>query len=697
MKTFLFVLLIALTGVPSSFTAPPTGAIFIPRNGAYEGRAGQSHVSFDTTGGGTMSLVEGEWPLLTNITRVAMVFKVQPAGSLPPVEVNQEFDRSPEFILIEEGNQRAGARVLFKLFDKAHRYYGHGMTETWLYPNGEIFITAAARFEGMTSQAATNSIAEAAIRISHNADLQAMIPDKGPFSGALPLNDASIPSRTILLSDSQKTSPAVYWMTGKAEYHNITYRTEGGAPTYYRWPIYLPQAFWGGSLRDVRAFPDALELRWLDGTPANKPNPSFTAVFRMTARSSPDQAAKWVAAERPPLKLDVQGGLSHGTQNGYNDMEGAYEIRKTNQTLKVLLPADTMERTVRLKIIGLTGHGAVVAHLNGKSIMPHLTSEGGIADDPLAPIREQPEGPADMAFFTVPLGSGPQILEVTEAPGVQFAYQTRDRWRSVTCYTTRGGGRYPGFRFSLVDGRLRNMRAYGQRDWGLTENLLTWFPFCGFTPEQMIDQLTDFEIIKNGPDESEFRYVSRNANQKVESEFRVVVPANSPAMQVNITATFTVLDSWPYTGCQFFDVFPFRGVWPEDWWYDSALWLAPDGRWKVMNTKKRTYEGDKELRQMTGGGFFAFYSAERGNMLMLTKNFSPLLPVDYVICDNYIDFHMTAEFLGPDGKPHVPEKGFKASMQYELALWGDHKTTRKQLIEIGKKSIKAGHLVLPGK
>jgi hypothetical protein len=705
--------------------AAPNGAIFIPRNGAVEGRAGRAHVLFDATAGGAMALVEGEWPALTNIARAALVFKAQPAGATAPVEVSQEFDRSPEIICIEEGNQRAGVRVLFKLFDKAQRYWGHGMTETWLYPNGEIFITAAASFEGMMPNRGggdTNTlkvhkaagqlivaaprpgspdnetVTEAAIRIEHAANLKAMIPGRGAVAGPLRFDDQTIPERAINLGDERHARAAVYWMTGKNEYLNVIYRAEGGSPTYYRWPVYLPQAYWGGALRDIAASPGALELRWLDGAPAAAPNPSFVAVFRLIAPTSPEMVNTLVAAEKPPLKLTVEGGLVHGTVDGYNDLEGAYEIRKTNNPVKIFLPPDTAGRTVRLKVIGIDATGnAIAARLNGQPVVPHLTAEGGIADDPLAPIREQPEGAADMALFVARLGARPQVLEVRAEPGVQLAYQTRDRWRTMACFTSRGGGRYPGFRFSLVDGRLRNMRAYGRSDWALTENLLTWFPACGFTPEQMLDQLTDFEILKNGPREAEFRYVSRNANQRVQSEYRVVVPADSPAMQIDVTATFTVLQSWPYEGCQFFDVFPFRGVWPQDWWYDWVLWLAPDGRWKTLDTKARTFEGDKNLSRLTGGGFFALYSADRGNMLMLTKNFKPALPVEHVICGNYVDYHMSVEFVGPDGKPRVPDKGFTLTMQYDLALWGDGKATRDQLIEIGKQSLKAGRLVLPGK
>jgi len=60
----------------------------------------------------------------------------------------------------------------------------------------------------------------------------------------------------------------------------------------------------------------------------------------------------------------------------------------------------------------------------------------------------------------------------------------------------------------MVDGHARNMRAYGKQDWALAENLLLWFLGCGFTPEQMLDQVRDLVILKNGPDEIAFKYTS---------------------------------------------------------------------------------------------------------------------------------------------------------------------------------------------
>ncbi len=683
--------------------AAPAGGVFIPRNGGYEGRIRSAHVFIDDTAGGAIDVVRGEWPDLERLARLEMSFAVRKQGVPAPVEVRQGFDRSPEIIFLEEGNDRIGVRVKCKLYDRDHLYHGHAITETWMYPNGETYVTAAAAFEDALAHVA---VTDARIVVGLAAGYATASPGGGSpqeihlpsLQGprVFPFGDEALPGRHVLFSGKDTPLLGVYWRTGKKEHFTFISRKEGNAPTYYRWPDYLIQAYPGGSrVQALEVGPRSLEFRWLAGEQSAGPKSAFSALIRVVTPPDRETLEQLVAVEREPVELEVEGGVIHGNLGGYNDWDGSYEVRKISNPMTVTLPADPTGRTVRIKAIALRGHGGIVAKLNGQAVVPQLVAEGGIADDPLAPIRELPEGPADTALVTVKLGDEPQTLSFSEEPGVQFAYQTRDRWRNLACFTTRGGGRWSGFRFSLVDGRARNMRGYGRREWALTENLLTWFPFCGFTPVEMVDQMADFEILKNGPDEAVFRYVSTNANGRVRSEYIVRVPADSPAMQMNVTATFTVTERWPYDNCQFFDVFPFRGVWPQDWWYDEALWLAADGRTKTMRTVERTYGGDTELSTITGGGFFALYSSGRGNMVMLTKDFEPALPTNYAICANYIDWHMEVKFRGEDGTDKPPDKGFQIRVRYDLAIWGDENTTRDELIELGKKSIKAGRLVLP--
>lgn len=668
----------------AALAVPPRGGIFIPRNSGYEGRVGLAHALFSRIGG-VMSVVTGEFPAYTTLSSFDLVFSVQRASTGKTVTVRQSFDRAPIFDFLEEGNDRIGLRVRFKLYDADDAYLGHGMTETWLYPNGELFVTVGASFEG-----------EDPVRVTEAYLEDRMAPGYDPAPGvprAIPVED-NVPASALFVANGLP-GQTIYWRSKHKGFNTVVPRAPGGgAPIYWRWPDYFCQAYGGGAYpKELVAEHGQARFNW----PVDEKTKSFNALFRIAAPVDEAQAKGFVAAEKDLVKLAVTGGVVHGNQDGYNDTEGAYEVRKAADPLVITLPADPLGRTIRVKAIALTKSGAVTTVLDGKPLVPHLSTDGGIADDPLAPIHEQPEGAADMAMVTVRLTDRPQTLTVREVDGVQYVYQTRDAWREFDCFTSKTGPRYAGFRFSLIDGHARNMRRYGRADWALGENLLTWFSFCGYTPDQVMDQLRDFEILKNGPDEAIFRYVSETATGSARSEYIVRVPANSPAMRIDVTASVLILDRWPFTGVQFFDVFPFRGVWPRDWWYNEILFMARDGRWKTENTLTYKFEGDTKLETFSGGGFFALYSSDRGNMLMLTKNFKPELPVEHVICGNYIDYHMTLEFPKVDGKPAFPEKGFTASMQYQLAVWGDSRLTRKELIDIGKKSMQANELVIPAK
>lgn len=687
---------------------PISGGVFIPRNQGYEGRIGRSHVIFDNSSGGVMRIVYNEWPNLKTAAKIDMVFTVQAPGANNEIEVRQSFDKNPQILFLEEGNDRIGLRVLFKLYSVDHGYYGHGMTETWLYPNGEMFITEAALFENPALQKAVT-----------RARLDIHIPEElrnGDLADDILMNDARTPGRHIFLTKASTGIPdrlSLYWRTGRMELDTYIFRSSFGmdnSPTYFRWPDYVRQAYGtdpiqpstkAAYLEKLIPSGEGVQLSW--PTDLNDPGPTtlFRGFFRLGMTADSIVATSFVEAERNPVKLIVSGGLPQGfvpgrdnesEKRGYNDQEGCYEVRKLGpDPMVITLPADPLARLIRIKAISLSGHGAVTMDLDGKSITPQLSSDGGIADDPLAPIRESPEGPANAAMITVRLSGKPQILTVREVNGIQLTYQSRDPRRNFQIFSTKTGPRWSGLSFSLLDGHGRNMRAYGKQNWALTDNLLHWFAWMGYTPEQMLDQLRDFVVVKNGPDEIIFRYTSNNTNDGAQSEFLVSVRADAPAMQINVGATFTVLEQWPYQSVQFFDAFPFRGVEPKDWWYDNVLHMSSEGKWQTYKTVNRTTSGNLDIEKMVGNTFIGLYSSDRGNVLMLVKNPKPQLTTMHAICTNYIDLHMNVLF---DSSKKI-EKGYQLKVDYELAIWGNKTLTERQLIEVGKKSIKAGTLAIP--
>ena len=692
------------------------GGVFIPRNGAYEGRIGYSHVIFDRSAGGVISVVTGNWPSLKRLAKLDMIFDVK-SDSNRSVVLRQSFDKSPEILFLEEGNDRIGLRVLFKLFSKDNVYYGYGMTETWLYPDGELFITAAVRFENTEAQALVTK-----------AQLDINLPSserKYSKETIQKMEYSSTAKRYILLTEGDSASGipslSLYWRTGMMEHDTYIHRSSFGlkdAPNYFRWPDYFRQAFtqltqpdysnkektvaWppGGGVHidSIISNHEGIHLIWPVNLEQAGQRFSFNTLFRLAMNPGKNAIKEFVATERRPIKFIIHGGVIHGNVKspedmGYNDQEGCYEIRKTDQKpLTIILPESTQGETIRVKIIGLTGHGAVTTAIDGKPLIPQLSSDGGIADDPLAPIDEQPEAPADAATIITKLTNKQQTLVVNEEDGIQLVYQSRDPSRNMLIYSTKSGPRWSSLHFSLIDEHATKMRAYGKEKWAFTDNLLHWFAWMGYTPQQMINQLRGFEIIKNGPDSIIFKYTGDNANDAVQSEYTVRIGAASPAMTIDIHGIFTVLKQWPYTSVQFFDGFPFRGVRPQDWWYDNVLHMSADGRWQIYKPKDMTQQGNLNINSenLTAPTFISLYQSDRGNMLMLVKDLKPDLSSKYAICGNYIDLHMN-----PLLNASMLNKGRQLSVDYELSIWGNELVTPEQLIEIGKKSIQAGSLILP--
>ena len=122
--------------------------------------------------------------------------------------------------------------------------------------------------------------------------------------------------------------------------------------------------------------------------------------------------------------------------------------------------------------------------------------------------------------------------------------------------------------------------------------------------------------------------------------------------------------------------------------------MDSEKKWRSYKTVSQTYQGQQD-KQSNGSTFQGLFSSDRGNMLMLTKNFSPNLPTHYVICSNYVDLHSNVLFDELILQPTSLQPGYEVSVEYELAIWGDEHLSREQLIEIAENSIDAGRLVLP--
>lgn len=716
---FLFTLGLLFFESTTVYAQNISDGIFIPRNGNYEGKIGLSHILINRTKGGTMEIIKGNWPSYQPVAQMETEFEVVDNDSGKSKRIKQSFDQDPNILFLEEGAERIGIRILFKLYDSLSTYYGHAMTELWCYPDGQIFITQGAMFENET---AYKFVKSASIDIKVSKELLGT----DYKNTEIKMNDENTPERFLFLTSTariKKDNPglALYWRTGKMEHDTYIYRSnfgETGAPSYFRWPDYFRQAYtqlttphyakkvdktkWppgiGSQISKIVSHKQGVRLIWPIDKKVSAQPISFNAVFRLAMVQYPGLVKSYVNAERLPLTFQVTGGIMHGNNQsaldkGYNDQEGCYEIRKYDTNpLKVIIPKGSSKETVRIKIIGLSKHGGIRTTLDGKSLIPQLVSDGGIADDPLAPIHEQPEAPANAAIITVNIKNTPQTLTVSEEDGIQLVYQSRDVRRNFAIYSDKSGPRWSSMKFSLIDGHATNIRDYNKQEWAFTENLFHWFAWMGYTPEQMLDQLREFVIVKNGPDEIIFKYVSNNLNDGAQSESVLSISAKSPMLKINVVTTFKILSHWPYTSVQFFDGFPFRGVDPKEWWYKNVLYMSEDGKWMTFNNANRIYEGDQNASKSTGTHFTALYPSHRGNVFILSKSQAAEgLMIDNVTCSNYIDLHMNVMRQNSSLEP-LGNKGFQSTIEYEFAIWGNADLTEKQVLEIGEQSIKSGTL-----
>ena len=308
----------------ASVFSVPTGGVFIPRNGGYEGWIGGSHVFIDRAAGGTLSVTAGEAPNLKPLVRMELVFMIRKPGSAAPVSVRQSFDKSPEVIIVEEGNDRIGVRIKFRLYDEKNVYHGYGMTEGWFHPDGTMYLDAAASFDDSLAQTA---VTDARIAFDLPGAYATAVPGtSGPGSivlsslaapKAIPFTDAALPGRAVTFSGGPNPPLSIFWRTGKLDL--MCWPARGGfdpkntgAPSYFRWPTFLPQAFHGvsggGTVSALSLRKNGADLVWLDNHPSTTPTPTFCAVFRLAAAADERRARLLVEEERRYIDLKVKNG-----------------------------------------------------------------------------------------------------------------------------------------------------------------------------------------------------------------------------------------------------------------------------------------------------------------------------------------------------------------------------------------------------
>ena len=645
----------------------------------------------DARRGGGLSLVSGG--LTVDVASVVELDCAHTPGSSDfgkTVTLRQAEDAAPDILPVEEGPQRLGLRVLYKLLDAAGHYHGDGLQEAWVYPDGQVFFAFGLRLVDSASHPVLRGA-----RIEFACGGAPLTPPAG-WRGAAAFG-AALPEKRLLLGAPGGKALGLFWVDDVGiRPFRMDFQTP---PFYHRWPHLVHQ--WGTHKWETRGWaadptakvtftaegrPPLAGMRWVDGaklTPAKEH--ALYGLMGISLNGTMAETQKRARAHQAPLPPKVSGG----ELRGYDPVDAVYEIMKTDtQETTVEFGADALERTARVRIFKLRGEGSITTEVDGRRVEAQLLSMGRCTDDPLVPVRVMPHGAADEAVVSLALkAGGPTRLTLREAQGMHASYQMRDAWRSVVPW--RSGCREGDMEFSLRDGRGRRLRKPGAADEAIAEHPFFWLLHCGYSPSHYVNCLRDFDVTQNGPERVEFRYVSDNLGGRIRNETTVTLPNDPCALRMQTRHAFTTLGQWEHGTFEFFDTFPFITNDPRRWYYDRVLYIPEGGPVRRIETRG-TLDGNRSMMDFSRRCFFAMLSSDRGNIFVLVRNVHP--PATRMrahLCGCWIDLHLD---IYCDTVPVPPGQTF--SVETDLAIHGDARTTDADALRIAERSLAADALVL---
>jgi hypothetical protein len=387
---------------------------------------------------------------------------------------------------------------------------------------------------------------------------------------------------------------------------------------------------------------------------------------------------------------------------GFDYLEGSYRFRRTDGACKVTLPADPLARRALVRLDGPPA-AAVSCLVGGKRARPQLVSVGRV-DDPYGPHEGRPdsngrpvlaafERPAERVELGVELSPGaPTVVEVAEREGVSLSYLSQDDRRELLLFSHLD--ERPLGRLSLADLKLRDLRLPGRERTAAAILPMYWFLMNAPSRFHSANLLESWELEANGPDELRFSLAATNPGGAVRSTFRVRMPAPERGLvALEVEAALEVLGEFAVPHFQFCNLFPEPSRMPGDWSHAETMAVTRDGLWVVENRRATggpsTAEGER-FRDHVAPMFLSQYACPGGNFALLVTSTSPEeLPLGYELCRCWLDNHLFASF--PPGGPPV---GSSYRVRYQLALWGDERTSRDQVREIARASLDAARLEL---
>ncbi len=591
--------------------------------------------------------------------------------------LDQANDPAPRLVIISQGPNHAAARAFFSICAPDGRPYGTGTLDIIVYEN-RVHLVPSAFVDDISPTAAVTrcgfslNVPDAISSLDVLGVPVAVKSDKwyGPFGAASSAFDVTVgqaSGRTAVLGWLRNQYPPYLYL------HEVD-RDPETDDLYERWPLWITQRGaplgWrldessGLELAASKGRPSSLSFLWVRGKPAAIPAGGY-AVFNaplivVFGRTKDEARGRWEAYARP-----LEPAAEAGDYRFYNEIEGLYEVDSHGGPVSLTFDAtkETISRVELVRVANLGGSGAHVFRVGGEPALFSLLNDGDIVEDPMVFIAKNASGPARWALVSVSVPAGKKVRLAEEPqPGLQLAYQMYSGLETYEGWSDRCQGS-PLFRFHLQELTIYQATYPGARDYAFFK-LPLYFLKNGVNPATFMNQLRDFDVLENGPDEIVFSVRSVTPELTGLSSYTCRVPNAAEALSFEVSAEFVPLDDGRrWTSLEYCDLYPFEDVYRRNFHYHDVTYMNKEGvfdrvgagAWDMRfetveergrpgyNSKlvKRQGPGSKVPETRDGRVWLLGNNAERGNILFRRGRWDVSAGVGpaFALCNAWVDIH----------------------------------------------------------
>jgi hypothetical protein len=452
---------------------------------------------------------------------------------------------------------------------------------------------------------------------------------------------------------------------------------------YERWPLWISQRGsplgWGFDdssgleVEQAQRKPSKISLLWVRDAAVPSPAGGYVAFNAPLAivqgRSRAEAESLWDGFSRP-----LAPAVEAGDFRFYNEIDGLYELDTHGQPVSLAFDAtkETSDRVVLVRLWNLEGRGAHVFRVDDEPAPFSLMNDGDVVDDPMVFIVKNATGPARTAIVSVSVPKGKKVrFRGVRKPGLQLAYQMYSDLETYEAWSERCDNS-PLFRFHLREIAIYQATYPGARDYAFFK-LPLYFLKNGVNPSTFANQLRDFEVVENGPDEILFSVRSVTTEATGLSSYTCRIPNAPEVLSFELRAEFVALDDGArWTSLEYCDLYPFEDVYRSNFHYRDVTYLnrsgafdrVGSGAWKMRfraveeparmgyysELGERQGPGSKVPGTRDGSVWILGSNAERGNVLFRRGQWEVSAGAEpvFALCNAWMDLHNSiAEPSGP--------------------------------------------------